>query len=146
MASCTYMSFFDDAIRGLIDVDNATYKVLLTTSTYVENQDTHLTRNDVTGEVAAGNGYTAGGNTATVTVTKNTAANTITISLGGTTWTTGAGQTLTARKAVWYVSTGTITTDRLVGVNDFVTDQIASNGGTLTLPASTITLTISAPA
>ena len=141
MASLVYNSFWDDVIRGLLDVDSGVFKCLLTTSGYTEDKDTHLVRTSVTSEVAAGNGYTSGGATVTVTVTKNTASDTIVISLGGATWTTSAGQTLTARKAVYYQNVGTAATDRLVAVVDFTTDQIASNGGTLTLSASTITLT-----
>lgn len=139
MASLVFDSFWDDVIRGLLDVDNSTFKVLLTTSGYTESKSTHLVRSSVTNEVAAGAGYTAGGATVTVTVTKN--AGNIVISLGGATWTTAAGQTLTARKALYYQVVGTAATDRLVAVVDFTTDQIASNGGTLTLSASTITLT-----
>lgn len=139
MASLVYNTFWDQVIRGNIDVDGASFKVLLTTATYVENKDTHNVRNDVTNEVAAGNGYTAGGNTVTVTVTRDDANDRVDISLGGTTWTAGAGQTLVARKAVYYQVVGTAATDRLVAVIDFTTDQTASNG-TLTLGASTIRL------
>lgn len=141
MASLVYNSFWDDVIRGLLDVDSSTFKVLLTTSGYTEDKSTHLVRTSITNEVAAGNGYTSGGATATVTVTKNTGNSTVVISLGGATWTTAAAQTLTARKAVYYQVVGTAATDRLVAVVDFTTDQVASNGGTLTLSASTITLT-----
>ena len=141
MASLVYNSFWDDVIRGLLDVDSGTFKCMLTTSGYTEDKDTHLVRTSITNEVAAGAGYTTGGASVTVTVTKNTANDTIVISLGGATWTTAAGQTLTARKAVYYQVVGTAATDRLVAVVDFTTDQIASNGGTLTLSASTITLT-----
>ena len=42
---------------------------------------------------------------------------------------------------LWYVNVGTAATDRLIAVNDFGSDQTASNGGTLTLPNSVITLT-----
>ena len=140
MASVVFDSFWDDVIRGLIPVASATFKCALTTSGYTEDKKTQLVRTSVTNEVAAGAGYTSGGATVTVTVTKNTTNDTVIISLGGATWTTAAGQTLTARKAVYYQSVGTAATDRLVAVVDFTTDQIASNGGTLTLSASTITL------
>lgn len=140
MPSLVYNSFWDDVVRGLLDVDGATFKVLLTTSGYVEDKDTHLVRSSVTNEVAAGNGYTAGGAAAAVTVTKDTANDRIDIGLAGATWTTAAGQTLTARKAVYYQVVGTAGTDRLVAVIDFGTDQVATNGGPITLGASTIRL------
>ena len=141
MASLIYNSFWDDVIRGNIDVDGATFKVLLTTSAYVEDKDAHMVRSAVTGEVAAGNGYTAGGAAAAVTVTKDNTNDKIDIALAGATWTTAAGQTLTARKAVYYQVVGTAATDRLVAVIDFGTDQVATNGGPITLGASTIRLT-----
>jgi hypothetical protein len=139
MASLVFNHAWDQMIRGALDMDGGTFKVLLTTSGYVENKDTHEDRADVTNEVANGNGYTTGGNTATVTVTKDNANDRVVVQLGGTTWTAGAGQTLTARKAVYYLSTGTAANDLLVAVVDFGTDQVASNG-TLTLNPSTITL------
>lgn len=140
MASIVFNSFWDDVCRGLIPIHSATFKVMLTTSGYTEDKDTHLVRTSVTPEVATGAGYTAGGATPTVTLTKNTANDTEVIALGGATWTTVAASTLTARKAVYYQSVGTAATDRLVCTIDFGTDQVASNGGTLTLAASTITL------
>lgn len=140
MPSLIYNSFWDAVIRGNLDVDGATFKVLLTTSGYTEDKDTHVNRSSVTSEVAAGNGYTAGGNSATVTVNAiDTTNDRIEITLGGTTWTAGAGQTLTARKAVYYQVVGSAATDKLVAVIDFGSDQTASNG-TLTLNASTIRL------
>lgn len=139
MASIIYNKYFENVFRATVDADSATYKVLLTTSAYVEAKKTHGFRSDVTNEVAAGNGYTAGGATATVTVTLDNTNDRLDIALGGATWTTAAGQTLTARKAVYYVSTGgAATADTLVAVVDFGTDQIASNGGPLTLAASTL--------
>lgn len=141
MASLIFNAYWDTTIRAGIANGTVAVKVMLTTSGYVEDKDAHAFRSSVTNEVAAGAGYTAGGETSTVTVTKDNTNDRVTISLGGSTWTTGAGQTLTARKAVWYVSRGGVATaDDLIAVNDFGTDQIASNGGTLTLPASTITL------
>lgn len=140
MPSLIFNNYWDQTVRGVVANGTAAFKVLLVTSGYVENKDTHEDRADITSEVGAGNGYVSGGATATVTVTKDNTNDRIVISLGGTTWTTSAGQTLTARKALWYLSTGTTANDILVLVNDFGTDNIASNGGTLTLPASTITL------
>ncbi len=140
MASLIYNTFWNHVIRGNLDVDGGTFKVLLTTSSYAEDKDTHEFRSSVTNEVAAGNGYTSGGNAATLTVAAiDTTNDRIEITLGGTTWTAGAGQTLTARKAVYYQVVGSAATDKLVAVIDFGTDQTASNG-TLTLNASTIRL------
>lgn len=134
MASLIYNHCLDNAARGTIDFDTDTFKVMLVTSAYTENKDTHEFRSDVTNEVS-GPGYTAGGNTVTVTVTKDDANDRIDISLGGTTWPTS---TITARKAVYYKSRGgAATADEIIAVNDFGSDVI-STGGTFTLNASTL--------
>jgi hypothetical protein len=134
MASLIYNSYLDDTFRALIDNDTDTFKVLLTTSAYTENKDTHTKRSDVTNEIT-GTGYTAGGNSATVTVTKDTANDRVDISLGGTTW---PSSTLTARKAVYYKSRGgAASADELVAVIDNGSD-VSTTAGTLTLTASTI--------
>ena len=134
MASLIYNHALDNAARGTIDFDTDTFKVMLVTSAYTDNKDTHVFRREVTNEVC-GAGSTAGGNTFTVTVTKDDANDRIDISLGGTTWPTS---TITARKAVYYKSRGgAATADEIIAVNDFGSDVI-STGGTFTLNASTL--------
>ncbi len=134
MASLIYNRAIELWAKGSIDFDTDTFKVMLTTSSYTENKDTHDFRDDVTNEVT-GTGYTAGGNTATVTVTLDTTNDRVDISLGGTTWTTS---TITARKAVYYKSRGGASSaDELVAVNDFGSD-VVSSAGTFTLNASTL--------
>lgn len=137
MASLIYNRALELWARGSIDFDTDTFKVLLTTSAYTEDKDAHDFRNDVTNEVS-GTGYTAGGNTATVTVTLDTANDRLDISLGGTTW---PSSTITARKAVYYKSRGGASSaDELVAVNDFGSD-VVSSAGTFTLNASTLRIT-----
>lgn len=137
MASLIYNRALELWARGNIDFDTDTFKVMLTTSAYVENKDTHDFRDDVTNEVA-GTGYTAGGNVATVGVTLDLANDRLDISLGGTTW---PSSTITARKAVYYKSRGgAASADELVAVNDFGADVISS-AGTFTLNASTLRIT-----
>lgn len=134
MASLIFNRCLEQWAKGTIDFDTDTFKVMLTTSSYAENKDTHDFRDDVTNEVT-GTGYTAGGNTVTVTVTLDTANDRVDISLGGTTWTTS---TITARKAVYYKSRGGASSaDEVIAVNDFGSDVITS-GGTFTLNASTM--------
>ncbi|MFN8996405.1 MAG: hypothetical protein ACK5X3_22435 [Pseudomonadota bacterium] len=123
-------------LRGLIDVDSVTVRVMLTTSAYTENKDTHTKRSDVTNEVT-GTGYTAGGVVSTVTVTKDNATDRVTISLGAVSW---ANATLTARKAVYYVARGgAASADELIAVNDFGSDVTATNA-TFSLSATTVPL------
>jgi hypothetical protein len=134
MASLIYNRALELWARGSIDFDTDTFKVMLTTSSYTENKDTHDFRDDITNEVS-GTGYTAGGNTATVTVTLDTANDRVDISLGGTTWATS---TITARKAVYFKARGGASSaDEVIAVNDFGSDVVTS-AGTFTLNASTL--------
>ncbi len=134
MASLVFNRALELWARGSIDFDTDTFKVLLTTAAYTENKDTHDFRDDVTNEVT-GTGYTAGGNTVTVTVTLDSANDRVDISLGGT---SGSTSTITARKAVYYKARGGASSaDELIAVNDFGSDVITS-AGTFTLNASTL--------
>lgn len=134
MPSLIYNSFFEDIARGAVDLDTDTFWVMLTTSGYSENKDTHLKRSDVTNEVT-GTGYTAGGQSVTVTVTKDTVNDRLDVSLGSASW---PSSTITARKAVYYKRRGgAATADELVMVNDFGSD-VSSTAATFTLNASTL--------
>ena len=135
MASLIYNSAIDDLARNNIDFDTDTFKVMLVTSSYTPNKDSHDKRDDVTNEVT-GAGYTAGGVASTVTVTKDNANDKVTIQFGAISW---AASTITARGCVYYKSTGTASTDNLVAFNDFGSD-VSSSGGTFAVAASTITL------
>jgi hypothetical protein len=136
MASLIYNSAVDDLARGAIDFDTDTFKTLLVTSSYTPNKDTHDKRDDVTNEVAATGGYTAGGETSACTVTKDTANDKVTLSFAAVSW---GSSTITAAGAVIYKSTGTASADPLVAYIDFGGD-VSSNGGTFSVGASTITL------
>ena len=136
MASVIYQSFIEDALIGNIDCDTDTFKAMATTSAYTENNDTHNRRDDVTNEVT-GTGYTAGGATATVTVTRDDANNRVNIGLGGVSW--GPGATIASvRKIVYYKSRGGASSaDELVACIDNGAD-VSVVAGTLTVSASTI--------
>ncbi len=136
MASLVYNSAVDDMARGLIDFDTDTFKAMLVTSAYTPNKDTHDKRDDITNEVT-GTGYTAGGTACAVTVTKDTANDKVTISLGAVSW---ASSTITARGCVYYKSRGGASSaDEIVAYNDFGGDG-STTGGTFSIAASTITL------
>lgn len=128
------------AVTGGIDLDTDTFKVMLTTSTYVPNQDTHDFRDDVTNEVT-GTGYTAGGATlAGVSVTYDAGTNQVRIAWTDPTW---PSSSITARNAVIYKSRGGLASaDELVA---FCTNDadVTSTGATFTLdlPAPTLTIT-----
>jgi hypothetical protein len=133
MASHMNMKAIHAALKGDLDFDTATFKVMLVTSSYAENPD-HDFRDDITNEVV-GTNYTAGGTTATVTVSAiDTTNNRVEFSLGGASW---ASSTITAAGAVYYVSRGGASSaDELVAFNDFGGD-VTSTAGTFTLNAST---------
>ena len=135
MATLIYNSFLEDLARGAIDMDTDTFKVMITTSAYTENKDTDLKRSAITNEVT-GTGYTAGGNTVTITVTKDLVNDRLDLTMGGTTW---PSSTITgARKFVYYKSRGgAATADELVCVIDNGTD-VSTSSGTLTLNSSTL--------
>ena len=136
MASLVYNSCIDDMARGAIDFDTDTFKVMLVTSTYTPNKDTHDKRDDVTNEVS-GTGYTAGGVASACTVTKDTANDKVTLSFAAVSWATA---TITARGAVYYKSRGGASSaDELVAYVDFGGD-VSSTGATFTLGSSVITL------
>jgi len=136
MASLIYNSCIDDLARNNIDFDTDTFKAMLVTSSYVPNKDTDDRRDDVTNEVV-GTGYTAGGITCVVTVTKVVASDNVTIQLGAVSW---PSSTITARGCVYYKSRGGASSaDELVAYNDFGSD-VSTSGGTFSVAASTITL------
>ena len=126
MANAIYNSFKRDIANGSIDLDTDAIKMMLVTSTYVPNIDTHTKRSDVTNEIT-GTGYTAGGVAlANKTVTMNTTtdkgvfdADDIVI----------ATATITARAGVLYKSRGgAATADELIAYLDFGADITATAG------------------
>ena len=107
-----------------IDYDTNTIKVMLTTSAYTPNQDTHEDKADVTNEVT-GTGYTAGGE-AFVSKTIANTNNVIALDAADVTW---AGSSITARRAVLYDDSGATDADKaLLSWVDFGQDETSSNG------------------
>ncbi len=113
-----------------IDFDTDVIKVMLTTSTYVPDQDTHDYKDDVTNEVV-GTGYTATGEAlASKTVTYTAGTNKHVLDAADVTW---SASTITARIAVIYDSSpATDPTRPLLSYQDFISDQ-SSSGGDFTI-------------
>lgn len=131
MASLLYNSFVSDAFAGNLQ-SGSTYKMMLVTSSYTPNKD-HSKRSDITNEIT-GTGYTAGGSTCTVTVTKDDTNDRVSVSIGSVSWPTA---TLTARRAVVYRSRGGASSaDELVACIDFLGD-VTSTGGTFSVTETT---------
>ena len=119
------------------DLETATLKLALATSSYTPNRDTHDFRDDVTNEVT-GTGYSAGGKVIPVSVgAVDTTNDRVVVTIGPVDW---ASSTITARKMVVYKRRGgAASADELLFVNDFGSDVISANG-TFTVAANTITI------
>lgn len=109
-----------------VDWESDTIKVMLCTSSYVPDQDTHQYKSDVTNEVS-GIGYTAGGETlANKTITYDAESNIANIDADDITW---SASTITARYAVIYDDTpATDETKPLIGYLDFEEDKNSDAG------------------
>lgn len=140
MASLVYGHFWDKLVKGNIDMDTDTFKVMLVNTTYdaiADNtkKDSHDFRDDVTSNEISGTGYTTGGNTVTVTVTKDDTNDREDLVFAATTWTTA---TITAYGAVYYKSRGgAASADELCCYNSFG-GAVTSTAGTFSLGATTI--------
>lgn len=135
MASKLYGNVLLKALNKEVDWDSDTIKVMLTTSAYTPNQDTHIYKSSVTNEVT-GTGYTAGGATLSgKTITYDSATNVTVLDADDVTW---ASSTITARYAVIYDDAGASdATKVLIGYVDFGSDQSSTNGNfTLTWDAT----------
>lgn len=116
-------SFKVELMTGTHDFSTDTFKIALYTSSAALSQT--VTAYTATNEVS-GTGYTAGGNTLTVSVSPTSANNssgigTAYISFSNTTW---PASTITARGALIYNSSKA---NRAVAVLDFGADKATSN-------------------
>lgn len=133
-AMCT--SFKVDILSGTQNFNTGTtkvYKIALYTSSATLDATTtsYSTANEVTGT-----GYTAGGNTLTVSQIPTSSGTTSYINFSDTTWTSA---TITARGALIYESTA----NKAVAVLDFGSDKSSSASNfTIQFPAATSTTAI----
>lgn len=109
-----------------------TFKVALATTTYTPNLTTHDFFDDITNELAAGNGYTAGGETLASKTTSAPSAGVVARDCADVVWTFTA--TKDFRYAVIYKSTGVSSTSPLVCLIDI------TGAGNQTAPVGTWTL------
>lgn len=127
--------------KGNIDLDTDSFKVMLTTSSYTPNQDTHDFRDDITNEIT-GTGYSSGGSALSgVSVTYDGTSNEMRVLWNDLSWSSAS---FTARYAVIYKSRGGVSSaDELLAYIDFGADQTVSSG-TFTLDFTTAVLKITA--
>lgn len=119
-AMCT--SFKQALLDGEMDFSSdtsQTYKIALFTSS--ATLDASTTAYSTTNEVS-GTGYTAGGNTLTISTNPTTSGTTAFLSFSNTTWSTA---TITARGALIYQSGGS---NPAVAVLDFGGDKTSTAG------------------
>lgn len=120
-----------------VDLSSGTYKIMLSTSGEVPDQDADDFRNDVSNEVV-GTLYTSGGVTVTVARTYDAATNEIRVAVQDAVW--GPGATITFRNAHLYKSLGGASSaDPLIAYIAYGSDQSVSNG-TLTIDNAAVTL------
>jgi hypothetical protein len=101
-------------------------KVALCTSSFTPDQDTQDFYDDLTNEVANGNGYTTGGvSLGTKSVNYDSSTNVMSLRAATSSWTTA---TFTARYAVVYKDTGNGSTSPFLGYVDFGGDEQVSSG------------------
>jgi hypothetical protein len=128
MSNVVYTSFKRDIMDGTIDLDTHAIWVMLIDATGVAAVDTtgdHF-RDDVTDDECTGTGYTLGGAQITsLAVTEDNTGNEGEFDGADVTWGTS---TITARGAIVYVSTGTVTEDPLICMFDFGADKSSSAG------------------
>lgn len=126
MANEIYNSFKRDILSGTIDMDTDIIKLMLVTSAYTPNIDTHTKRSDVTNEVT-GTGYTAGGATlANKSVSVDNALNKAMFTADQIVI---PNATITARGGVLYKSRGGgASADELIAYADFGADITSTNG------------------
>jgi hypothetical protein len=127
MASKVYGNALKAAFNKENDWDTDTNKVILLSSAYTPNQDTHDYLDDVVANEVSGTGYTAGGQAlASKTNAYDASTNTVKFDAADVTW---SSSTITARYAVVYDdSPATSATKPLIAYFDFTTDRASSNG------------------
>lgn len=121
---------------GSIDLDADTFKLMLVTSSWTPNLDTHDFRDDVTNELSSGSGYTTGGVTlSSVAVTYDSTSDQVRFDCADPSWTfTG---TRTWRYGVVYKSRGgAASADELLALLDWGSDQTVSTAYTLTIDSA----------
>lgn len=121
-----YQDFSEQLIRGVHDWDAHVFKVALTNTLPVA---THTSLSQIT-EITAGNGYTAGGNTTTVTISETGGTTTV---QGTEVVFTASGAMATFRYAVLYNDTATSPADALIAHFDYGSAISLTAGETFTV-------------
>lgn len=122
-----FNQFTQDLVNGVHNFGSATFKVMLTNTAPVS---TNTVKANLT-EISAGNGYTAGGNTTTVTTA--TSAGTAKVTASDTVFTASGGTIGPARYAVLYNDTATSPAKPLIAWWDYGSSITLNDTETLTV-------------
>ncbi len=130
MASVLYNSFKKE-VSTAINLATDTIKVMLVSSAYTPDIDTHTRRSDITNEVGASGSYASGGSAlANQTWTQDNINDRSVFDADDVAWTSA---TITARGAVIYKANGgAASADELIAYIDFGSDK-TSTAGTFTI-------------
>ncbi len=123
-----FNQFVEDVAEKVHNLGADTFKVLLTLTAPVA---TNSVKGDLT-EISAGSGYTAGGNSASITSSAQTSGTYKLVLADPTTW-TSAGAFANFRYAVLYNDTPTSPADPLIGWWDYGSTVTLANGETFTV-------------
>ena len=123
-----FNKFVEDIGNGVYNNSSHVFKVMLTNTAPVA---TNSVKADLT-EIAAGNGYTAGGNTASVTSWSQTSGVAKLILADPATWTASGGSIGPFRYVVLYDDTPTSPADPLIAWWDYGSSQTLAAGETFT--------------
>lgn len=127
MATFIFNSAIRDALVGNINFAADTFRMMLVTSAYTPDKDTHTKRSQVTNELAASGGYVAGGEIVGVTVNAvDTAADQIELVFATTDW--DPATFTTAAAVIYKARGGAATADELVAYLDFGGNRSPNNG------------------
>lgn len=124
MATVTIFNCFpEDAAEGVHNLASDTLKVALTNAAPLATNTVYA---DIT-EIAAGNGYTTGGVTATVDASAQSGG-VYSLTLSGISWTAAGGDIAANRYAVLYNDTAA--GKNLIAYADFGVSAVIANGNT----------------
>jgi hypothetical protein len=130
MAAYTkYNQFVEDLCRKVHNLDTDTLKIALTNTP--PNAATHTVLADIT-EIGPGNGYTAGGNTATFASGAQTSG-TFKLVVADVTFTATGGNMNAFRYAVLYNATPSSPLKPLIAYWDYGTNIIITSGNSFTV-------------
>lgn len=139
-ASFPPFSLAEDMAEGAIDFDTHSFKIMLLTGSYSPNQ-AHDRRNDVEANEVSGTGYTAGGQSITVSsVSRSNGTTTITFS-SPITW-TGADGFTAAWACIYRAVGGSSSGDPIASTIYNTGDQTANGQDFIFTITSPLTITV----